>query len=335
MMKYYKIMFTMMIFMGTLITISSYTWLGMWMGLEINLLSMIPLLSKINGPSPSEAALKYFVIQVIASLILLFSIVTLTNLENAHPLFNKTLLILYSAIFLKMAAAPFHNWLPEIIEGMTWPNCILMLTWQKIAPFIILDNFYQMSPLMYIVTISSALTGGIMGINQVSLRKIMAYSSINHIAWMNSSLMSMKPLWIFYFTIYALLTTGLILLLNLNKIFHLKDMISMSPKLKHLNVVISMSFLSSAGIPPFLGFLPKWMIIYHLNQMENYSLSLILVSTTLIPMFFYLRISFSALLLNSKISTPHNAPKPNTLMYSMNFISLSGLGMSTLILNWT
>ncbi|CAH1384876.1 unnamed protein product [Tenebrio molitor] len=90
------------------------------MGLEINLLSVIPIFSEKKNVFSTEASIKYFITQAIASLILLISVIILllTN-EFINPLINSTLiLILNSALIIKLGAAPFHFWFPEVIEGL-------------------------------------------------------------------------------------------------------------------------------------------------------------------------------------------------------------------------
>nr|AWN56263.1 NADH dehydrogenase subunit 2 [Glena unipennaria] len=187
-------------------TISSYSWFSMWMGLEINLLSITPLLTTSKDKFSSEATLKYFMTQVLASMILLFSIMMILNFDEQTPN-NQNLffmLPMYTSIFIKMGAAPFHFWFPEVMEGLSWNNCLIMMTWQKIAPMIILINNLNLSTMIIIIVIISSSISSILGLNQISMRKILAYSSINHIAWMITSMLSMKLIWLIYFCIYSI-----------------------------------------------------------------------------------------------------------------------------------
>nr|AYP72685.1 NADH dehydrogenase subunit 2 [Chrysodinopsis sp. EMHAU-1507081] len=334
MMKYYKIMFFLFMTFGTLITISSYTWLSMWLGLEINLMSIIPLLTNYKNQYASESALKYFITQALASMIFLFSILILmkkveqlTNWPN-----NMILMMMYSSIFLKMGAAPFHMWFPEVLEGLSWMNCMIMLTWQKIAPMVIMMNNFKFSLFVMTVIVSSLIFSSILGLNQISLRKILAYSSINHIAWMLSSMFNTKIIWMIYFLIYSIVTMSTILILKKFMISYINQ-ISFSKENKMENLILSANILSLAGLPPFLGFLPKWLTINHLIFDKNYFLAFILVFFTLLAIYFYLRLTFSSI----SMATVQSVIKLNENMkfYTifLNIILASGLILSTLILN--
>jgi NADH-ubiquinone oxidoreductase chain 2 len=87
-------------------------------------------------------------------------------------------------LLLKVGAAPFHFWFPGVAEGLSWDNLVVLITWQKAAPFILINYTVGTSFLITTSIILSSLVGAVGGFNQVSLRKIIAFSSINHIAWM-------------------------------------------------------------------------------------------------------------------------------------------------------
>nr|YP_009757473.1 NADH dehydrogenase subunit 2 [Bruchidius uberatus]QIM59420.1 NADH dehydrogenase subunit 2 [Bruchidius uberatus] len=336
MMKFYKILFFNSLILGTLMTISSYSWFSMWIGLEINLLSIIPLMVNSKNIYPSEAAMKYFITQALASLILLFSMIMSMNFKEFIPQnsLNMLILILNSSLCLKMGAAPFHTWFPEVVEGLNWGNCLLMLTWQKIAPMVILmynlNFFYFFS---WIIVISSII-GGINGLNQISLRKILAYSSINHIAWMLASMLMFKMIWIFYFSIYSIITMNLVMIFWYFNIFYTNQLFLIFNYNKLFSFFFSMNFLSLGGLPPFLGFLPKWVTVHNLINNQFYMLTLILIISTLITLYFYIRLTFSAFLL-TKTETILKFKLVNCFwMIFINFVSLAGLLICTLMFNF-
>nr|ARH54429.1 NADH dehydrogenase subunit 2 [Lebia chlorocephala] len=333
-------MFLFTLMMGTLISISSYTWLGTWMGLEINLLSFIPLLKSKNDPYSSESSVKYFLIQALASTIFLFSILMIMLMNNMiSDILNLNvfmMMLINSSLLLKMGAAPFHFWFPEIIEGMNWINCLVLMTWQKIAPMMLLSYTIKYSNYIIIIIMISTLIGSIGGLNQTSLRKIMAFSSINHIGWMLSSFLNSEMIWIIYFSIYTFISLTLITILNSFKIFYLQQMYTFMNN----NLLIKFSFLlnllSLGGLPPFLGFLPKWMVIQYLSMNYMYLL-MFMIMMTLITLFFYLRISYTSLILSHNeinYSLPLNLNfKMNLFMITISFISINGLILCTIIFN--
>nr|QYK19498.1 NADH dehydrogenase subunit 2 [Episcapha opaca] len=317
--------FNTMIF-GTLMAISSYSWMSMWLGLEINLLSIIPLLSKVNNIYPSEAALKYFLTQSFASLLFLFSIILSSNLKEYFILFSDSflMLMLNSALLTKMGAAPFHFWLPEIIEGLKWNNCFIILTWQKIAPMILLEYNLTLTTFLSCIILISSMIGGLMNINQISLRKILVYSSINHMGWMIAAMMYSPSIWMIYFIIYTMISFNIILMFNNLNIYFMKQLLICLNSNKMNKLLFTMNFLSLGGLPPFLGFLPKWLTINNLIYNNFYMLSVILIITTLISLFVYLRITFSTLMFNST-EMIFMKTKMNISMIILNFITIFSL----------
>nr|AXS65425.1 NADH dehydrogenase subunit 2 [Bostrichoidea sp. 3 KM-2017] len=326
----YKLTFYLTMLTGTMITISSNSWISMWMGLEINLLSIIPLLSNTKNKFESEAAMKYFIVQALASTVFLMSIIMkLSDIEMLNSS-NVTSLIMDSAILTKMGAAPFHFWFPEIMEGLSWINSTIMLTWQKIGPMIIFMYSPKSMIFTFFVIISSMTISGIMGINQTSMRKIMAYSSINHIGWMIGALLCNQTVWTIYLFIYTLMTININMMLKKLNIFSTKQMTNMMNQSKNMKLLFSMNFLSLGGIPPFVGFIPKWLTINSMIQSNMIFMSILMIILTLLTLFFYMRISFSSIMMTmtEKKKTMSNPMKLKMLF--TNFIVLSSLSLCSM-----
>nr|ARH54895.1 NADH dehydrogenase subunit 2 [Bruchidius cisti] len=336
MVKFYKILFLNTLVLGTLITISSYSWFSMWIGLEMNLLSILPLMVNHKNIYPSEAAMKYFITQALASLILLFTIIISMNFKEFIPQnsLNFLMMILNSSLFLKMGAAPFHAWFPEVMEGLNWTNGFILLTWQKIAPMVIL--MYNLNMTMYLtwIIVISSVIGGLLGLNQVSLRKIMAYSSINHIAWMLSSMMHFKTIWFFYFLVYTIISLSLIMIFDFYNIIYSNQLFLIFSSNKLISFLFSMNFLSLGGLPPFLGFLPKWLTVNSLINSQFYWLTLILIITTLMTLYFYVRLTYAAFLLKKSEITMFLSLKNKFWMIFFNFCSLMGMIICMLMMNF-
>nr|YP_010713092.1 NADH dehydrogenase subunit 2 [Meromyza saltatrix]WDA93958.1 NADH dehydrogenase subunit 2 [Meromyza saltatrix] len=298
-----KILFFLMLMMGTIITISSNSWLGAWMGLEINLLSFIPLMSD-NNLMSTEASLKYFLTQALASTILLFSFILMMINKNymiySNMFMNEmnfTNLMIFSSLLLKVGGAPFHFWFPNIIEGLSWMNSFILMTWQKIAPFMLMSYMIN-NLLVTICSILSIMSGALGGLNQSLLRKLMAFSSISHLGWMISSLMLNQNIWFMYFLFYSFLSFNMVLMFNLWKIFHINKMFSTFNYSKPLKFMLMFNLLSLGGLPPFMGFIPKWILIYSLTMNNQFLLTFIMISFTLLTLYFYIRICYSGFMLN-------------------------------------
>nr|YP_009251312.1 NADH dehydrogenase subunit 2 [Hapsodrilus ignifer]AIQ80109.1 NADH dehydrogenase subunit 2 [Hapsodrilus ignifer] len=338
--KMYKLLFLTLIFSSTLVSISSYSWLGMWLGLEINLLSIMPLMQSTKSILSSESAIKYFIVQAIASTIIMASMILLMNKTQMTSQINiqsMFLLMMNSALVTKMGTAPFHFWFPEVMEGLDWMNCLLILTWQKIAPMVLLMYNVTFNLFMTTVIISSMVVSGIMGVNQISMRKILAYSSINHMGWMLSSMMIMETIWLYYFLIYSVITINLAMIMNKMKIFflnHLYQSMNENPMTKMWFVL---NFLSLSGIPPFLGFLPKWLTIQALVMNEMIMLPIVMIVMTLITIFMYMRISLSTILMNINEQgwSQTNLWFNSNILSMMNFVAISSLVFVTMMFNTT
>nr|ADF57851.1 NADH dehydrogenase subunit 2 [Stegana melanocheilota] len=295
-----KILFVIIMMSGSLITVTSNSWMGAWMGLEINLLSFIPLMSDNNNLMSTEASLKYFLVQAMASTVLLFAVILMMMKNNINYEINYSFyisMIILSSLLLKSGAAPFHFWFPNIMEGLSWMNCLLLMTWQKIAPLMLITHM-NIKFILFSSIIMSVIIGSLGGLNQSSLRKLMAFSSINHLGWMITALNSNESIWLIYFLIYSFLSFILTFMFNNFKIFHFNQMFSLFFNSKILKFILFMNFLSLGGLPPFLGFLPKWLVIQQLSLDSHYFILMILVMSTLITLFFYLRICYSAFMLN-------------------------------------
>nr|ALO76415.1 NADH deshydrogenase subunit 2 [Temnoscheila virescens] len=332
-MKKYKLLFLSTTMMGTLLSISSYSWMGMWMGLEINLISIIPLLSK-NDVFSSESSIKYFITQALASAVLMFSVILFSfNQEMLTlTLSNTMVMMINSSLLTKMGAAPFHFWFPEVMEGLSWMNCFIMLTWQKIAPMIMLMYNSKLTMFMTMTIVVSMLVSGVMGFNQVSMRKIMTYSSINHIGWMIGALSFSQSIWCIYFIVYTIITANIVLILNLFKIFFLSQMVMLqiTPMTK---LALILNFFSLGGLPPFLGFLPKWFTIQALVENNQLILPFVMIMLTLLTLFFYMRITFSTLVLSSEVILPSKTSIKSFWVLSLNLVALSSMIAFPLLFN--
>nr|YP_007025645.1 NADH dehydrogenase subunit 2 [Austinogebia edulis]AEW68284.1 NADH dehydrogenase subunit 2 [Austinogebia edulis] len=288
-------MFFLSLLLGIMMSISSPTWLTAWVGLELNLLSFIPIITIKSNAFSSGASLKYFLIRALGSA----TIIASASLMLTTPM-NSNLLI-ESALLLKMGAAPFHFWFPQVMEGLDWASAIILMTIQKLAPMVLisytLTNLLNQNFLMMFALISS-LVGAIGGINQTMLRKILAFSSINHMSWMLLSMSLSEMYWSYYFMFYIFISSSIAILFFFQQAFHISHLSSTNydPMIKILTFI---SLLSLGGLPPFIGFLPKWLIIQQLSSSFMFFPLTIMLFAALITLYYYLRIIISSLTLQS------------------------------------
>nr|QVL27758.1 NADH dehydrogenase subunit 2 [Monopis longella] len=323
--------FYFILFFSTLIAISSNNFFGCWIGLEINLLSFIPIISLSNNLLSTESSLKYFLVQSIASMNFLFMIIM--NMIN-FKLFmvdNFSSMFINSSLTLKMGAAPFHFWFPKVMESLSWINCFILMTWQKITPLVLLSYYYNLKFLIFIM-ILSVIIGSVMGFNQLSLSLILAYSSINHLGWMIFAIIISDSIWNIYFFMYSFLLLFMCLMFYSQNFFFLNQIYSNNFK-PMINILIFFNLLSLGGLPPFLGFFPKWIILNFMIQNNFIFLSFIFIFTALLILFFYIRISYSSFIFNHLKLKWFKSFYKNKIIYILNFFlffSLFSLIISTL-----
>nr|ACR77910.1 NADH dehydrogenase subunit 2 [Amolops mantzorum] len=282
---------------GTTITLASHHWLLAWIGLEINTLAIIPIMTKTPHPRAVEAATKYFLTQATASALVLFS--SLINAWqvgewNISALTDLPMNVLSIALMMKLGLAPLHFWMPEVLQGISLSTGLILSTWQKIAPMILLLQISHLVNLnlLTIMGLTSILVGGWGGIAQTQLRKIIAFSSIGHLGWMIIIMKYSPQLTLFNFLLYILMTASMFLSLmaiSATKMSEISTSWSKAPALTATTVLI---LLSLAGLPPLTGFAPKLLIILELVKQNSTLLATMIMLASLLSLFFYLRLAY-------------------------------------------
>nr|ALD16024.1 NADH dehydrogenase subunit 2 [Canis aureus]ALD16037.1 NADH dehydrogenase subunit 2 [Canis aureus] len=287
---------------GTMIVMLSSHWLLIWIGFEMNMLAIIPILMKKYNPRAMEASTKYFLTQATASMLLMMG-VTINLLYSGQWVISKisnpiASTMMTTALTMKLGLSPFHFWVPEVTQGITLMSGMILLTWQKIAPMSVL---YQISPsintnLLMLMALTSVLVGGWGGLNQTQLRKIMAYSSIAHMGWMAAIITYNPTMMILNLTLYILMTLSTFMLFMLNSSTTTLSLSHMWNKFPLITSMILTLMLSLGGLPPLSGFIPKWMIIQELTKNNMIIIPTLMAITALLNLYFYLRLTYSTAL---------------------------------------
>nr|AFH55577.1 NADH dehydrogenase subunit 2 [Celeus grammicus] len=343
---YAKLITLTSLILGTTVTISSNHWAMAWTGLEINTIAIIPMISKSHHPRAIEATIKYFLVQAAASATILFSSMInawTTGQWDITQLSNTTsCLLLTTAIAMKLGLAPFHFWFPEVLQGTSLITALLLSTAMKFPPItILLLTSNSLNPLLLtLMATASVALGGWMGLNQTQIRKILAFSSISHLGWMTIITIYAPKLTLLTFLLYTLLTSTIFLSLDTSNTTKLSTLMSAWTKTPMLNTTLMLTLLSLAGLPPFTGFLPKWLIIQELTKQEMTPTALTVALLSLLSLFFYLRLTyFSSITLppNSTNQAKHWFISKNThiLIATLTPLSILLLPLSPLILPTT
>nr|BDA81351.1 NADH dehydrogenase subunit 2 [Rhinogobius yaima]BDA81364.1 NADH dehydrogenase subunit 2 [Rhinogobius yaima] len=293
--------------LGTGIATTSSHWLLAWMGLEINTLAIIPLMAQQNHPRAIEATTKYFLTQATAAATLLFASITNAWLTGqwdiqlmTHPAPTTMIII---ALALKLGLAPLHTWLPEVLQGLTLTTGLILSTWQKLAPFILLLQIPTANQeLLILLGVASTLVGGWGGLNQTQLRKILAYSSIAHLGWMILIVQFAPSLTFLALVTYLLMTSSAFLALKFNDATNINSLAMSWTKSPIMVASAPLLLLSLGGLPPMTGFLPKWLILQELTKQQLPLTATFAALTALLSLYFYLRLSYAMTL----TITPNN-----------------------------
>nr|YP_001936606.1 NADH dehydrogenase subunit 2 [Eremobates cf. palpisetulosus SEM-2008]ACA49834.1 NADH dehydrogenase subunit 2 [Eremobates cf. palpisetulosus SEM-2008] len=321
------IMFASMLIISTIIIISSPSWICMWMGLEINMMAFIPILHQSKNKLATESSIKYFLTQAFASVIMLFAIIMTTQQDFNLIMSNSSIILMASGI--KLGAAPFHMWFPPVAEGLPWLQNFILMTWQKIAPLYIMSLMMQ-HPLMFIMVLASAIIGSVNALNQSSMRKIMAYSSITHMSWMIAPMIINSSMWMIYMLIYFITTMIMLISFSTFNIYHTSQMMMLSTSMLIISL-FTINFLSMGGFPPLFGFMGKWLILNLLIEANMTLIPMVMVMSSWMNMYIYLRIIHPLIMIKSSQLKINFVNQSHLMILSMLTL-LSTMGMTSIIL---
>ena len=270
--------FYFLIFISIIISLRFNSRLFIWIRLEINILSFLPIIS--SGLNIElENSVKYFLIQRWASIIFLM------RYFFCNYLFNSFYLLLIMSILIKLGVSPFHTWFISILKSCSLYILILLSTVQKIIPLIILNNIYININLLYFCIFITIIFLLIILSRVINLNKLLALSSLGNILWLLSrNLLSIKLI-LTFIIIYLYILVGIYIFYNK---FYYRLFIQVNRMSFFDKVIIVLLFMSLGGIPPLLGFLRKFLILKIILTYENIYLFLIIIFSSLILLYHYI-----------------------------------------------
>ena len=316
--------------LGIIIMISSSSILSMYIGLELHSICLYILAAyRKDYLKSAESGVKYFILGALSSGILLYGLsliygitgatdfIEISNkLKDVSYVSNNILIIstgfvlVLSGLFFKIAAVPFHMWAPDVYEGSPTPVTAFFTTIPKIGAIAILIKFLNIPfeslkeywiQILYIVSIISMILGSTVAINQKNIKRLLAYSSINHMGFIILGILTANQIGIqsvlLYLSIYLITILGIfscLLCIKDEKNGHyLEEINSFSGLLKKnpfLSFSLAVLLISLAGIPPMAGFFSKLYILISIVESKFYLLAVIAVITSVISAFYYLKI---------------------------------------------
>lgn len=264
-------------------------WFILWVSLEINTAIFICVIYMEKGSKQIDTVLIYFLVQRLRSLLLIFS---LFNIETQAIIQSREpKIFIIRALLLKIAIAPFHSWFIFVVKFCKAAPLYLLLTVQKMMPFLIIITLKpKLLTLIIIFILFSTFWSPLLNFTQNNIKNILALSRISHGRWMLFSTLRNEPNWIFYFRSYTILV-----IVRTKLLFNTINQNNLKKNRNQIKITI-ISLLALGGLPPLLGFFPKILVLT-----ESLKLSLILLVFFFLigsasDIYVYVRLSHLALL---------------------------------------
>jgi len=270
----------------------------------------------------AEAGLKYFVLGVLSSGIMLLGMALIYGLTGETLLVRIAAklpevdihlsmlagLIFFCGLFFKVAAVPFHMWTPDVYEGAPTPLVAFLSTAPKTAAFAVMMRVLFMvfpasqprwTVIFSLIAAATMCWGNLAALGQRNLKRMMAYSSIAHAGYMLIGLAAFGPQGgmavLFYLFIYLFMNTAafaLPLLVQRRDGFgeEVGDLAGFAGRAPLSAAGIVILLLSLTGIPPTAGFIGKYYLFSAAVNRGLYWLVVLGALNSVISLFYYFRI---------------------------------------------
>ena len=308
--------------LGVMILCSAHNLLTVYLGLETLTLSMYGIVaSNRNSIEATESAMKFFILGAIASAIFLYGVSILYGVTGtlSLDLIKDSILLdtlemriavafMACGIIFKFGAFPFHSWVPDSYQGSNTTAAIYISSVPKIGAFalvsrLFLDSMNAMSDFWSILILSAGLLsiiiGNLIALVQMNFRRMLAYSAIGHIGFILLSFSIVNTDGISasmtYLTIYLIMTIAAFALIESiasedYQHIELGDLKGLSKSHPLIAFMLLFCMFSMVGIPPFIGFYAKWIVLSELVNNGMIWFALIGIIMSVIAAYYYLRV---------------------------------------------
>ena len=261
---------------------ASSRWGALWVSLELNILVFVPLLGGRGVASALENRLKYFLVQRVASVFFIWAALLSTFLGQ-----ELTAILIIFAMAVKLGMAPFHGWFVSVVSNTSFGLIFILSTVQKVIPLLVLSLLPARSFTVYILIFLTLLTVFLMGMGQVSIRKILVISSLNNVRWIFLGAQRSPTSWGLFLVVYSRLLGCLLMFLYFERMGSFSH--SLLTGLKNSSKAgLILLLMSLGGLPPLLGFFNKLLIIKTIFAEEVLWVLLVIVFSSLFLLFYYI-----------------------------------------------
>jgi NADH-quinone oxidoreductase subunit N len=311
--------------LGIMVLISANSLVTLYLGVELLALSLYALVAfhRESGVA-AEAAIKYFVLGSIASGALLYgmsmvygvtgslqlgqvsSAVGLLGSNQIGLLFGLAFIIV--GIAFKFGAVPFHMWVPDVYHGAPTAVTLFLSSAPKLASFALafrllaegLDGLHDgWQDMLVVVALLSMAIGNVVAIAQTNLKRMLAYSTISHVGFILMGILAGTSVGyqaaLYYTITYVIMAVGgfgMIILLSRAgfEADRLEDFKGLNARNPWFAAVMLMLMFSMAGVPPFVGFWAKLVVIQAALGVGLLWLVIAAVVFSVVGAYYYLRV---------------------------------------------
>ena len=341
-----------------------------FLGLEIMSISFYVLAGFARKRATSnEAALKYFLLGAFATGFLLYGIALVygsvgsTDIQTiVHaapqlvqaPLFMIGLAMILIGLAFKTAAVPFHMWVPDVYEGSPTTVSAFMSTGGKSAAFAVMllifapavmQSANSLREVMAVIAALSMIVGNVIAISQISIKRMLAYSSIAHAGYILVGIVAANQTGstgvLFYLMAYTMMNVGAFGVLSIlesqdGQNLTFDDYAGLSAKRPLLAGLMAVFMFSLAGVPPFAGFFGKYYVFVGAIEGGYTWLAILGVLMSVISAYYYLRLVVVMYFKDQVSVIEEPMPAAGVLALVLSAIVLLGLGIfPSVLLNIT
>ena len=346
---------------GACLLVSSDSFATLFLGIELMSLPVYVLvLIAFLRPESTEAALKYLVLGGAATAMFLMGVSLLYGgkgslalsaftaaLGTTDTMATTAVVLVVVAFFLKAAIVPFHAWAPDAYEGASIPVTAFMATIIKAGVVLAALRLFGTAPvspltidLLAILPLVSIVWGNLTAMRQTSFRRMIAYSSIAHAGYLFYAFLGAGPgrfqAVVFYLIAYALMNLLAFASIPPGKDDTARDNLDAMKGLFHRHpyaaVMIGMAMLSLAGIPPFPGFVAKFLIFKNVMAAGFTTYAVLGLVGSYLGIYFYLRVIQYMFMSAGEAAAPE--PAPGRLAVYAGLICLVGTGVVAVLPGW-
>ena len=321
---------------GVCLLLSADSFLVLFLGIELMSLPVYALvLLAFRRPESAEAALKYLVLGGTATATLLMGVSLLYGssgslelsvfaaaLTSPNAMTSVAVVLVVAAFFLKAAIVPFHAWAPDAYEAAAVPVTAYMATIVKAGVLLAAVRLFGNAPLLgpmadllAILPLVSIVWGNLAAMRQHSFRRMIAYSSIAHAGYLYYAFLGDGPgrfqAVAFYVLVYGLMNLLAFAALPRDPDDAARDRLDNLKGLFHRNpfaaLMIGAAMLSLAGIPPFPGFIAKFLIFKNVIAAGFTLYAVLGLVGSYLGIYFYLRV-IQLLFMSEEASAVQGAP---------------------------